>query len=217
MIFEIPVLAALVLFMLAGAIPVDGGAQTVIFKTPVFVILAILLGLSLLIRSLRLKFKLRHAPVHAAHLGAILILIGSGVSAIKEVKSSFELPADERYTVSEFAFKDKGIVSLGFSLALKKLEIARDNTGQYKATLRFIIPGSPAVEREMLLNKPASFNGWRFYLTSFDPQSLGYAGITVRRDPGRRIVIVGMLILTLAIAIIFYFGLPENMINRGEK
>ena len=142
--FEICILTALVLFMLAGAIPIAQGEQIVIFRTPVFIILLTLLGLSLLVhcftplerkryakgKSIFLtgftrKLGFRHLGFHLSHLGAILVLVGGGISCMKEAKLSFMLPVDEEFIVSEVPLKDGKIIDFGFGLALKKFNILR--------------------------------------------------------------------------------------------
>lgn len=123
--FEICILVVLVLFMLAGAIPVEQETQTVIFRTPVFIILLALLGVSLLVGSFKRELKLPNLGFHLSHLGALLILIGGGISYMSGVKFPFLLPMDEESIVREVTLKDGRVIDFGFGVALKKFEILR--------------------------------------------------------------------------------------------
>lgn len=59
-------------------------------------------------------------------------------------------------------------------------------------------------KRSVSVNHPTQFKGWRFYLMSYDQNNRRYVQLSVRRDPGRRAVIIGIW-LTLAGSFIFCF------------
>jgi hypothetical protein len=42
------------------------------------------------------------------------------------------------------------------------------------------------------INHPADYKGWRFYLVSYDQQNQRHVQLSVRRDPGRMVVIAGI-------------------------
>jgi hypothetical protein len=210
--FGISLLAILVLFMLTGVIPVNSGAQTVIFRTPVFIILLILLGVSLLVCSFKKKLKFRNIAFHLIHLGAVLILIGAGITYMKEVKFSFMLPVNEEFIVREVPLEGGEVIDFGFGLALKNFKPV-DN--QYTAALSFITDNDSAVERKMATNKPVNFNKWLFYLSSYDPQSFSYIIVTARRDPGRKIAITGMLALFIGVTMTFWGG--NRLYGRSQE
>jgi len=54
------------------------------------------------------------------------------------------------------------------------------------------------------INHPAQYQGWRFYLMSYDQKSHRTVQLSARRDPGRMAVIVGIW-LTMAGTFIFCF------------
>jgi len=94
------------------------------------------------------------------------------------------------------------------------LKLLKPVDRQYKATLRLIADDNTVIEREMAINKPVDFNGWRFYLNSYGPQSLNYIIVTARRDPGRKIAIAGMFGLMIGITTFFYFVVPRKIKNH---
>lgn len=54
------------------------------------------------------------------------------------------------------------------------------------------------------INHPASYQGWRFYLMSYDQKNQSYVQLSARRDPGRHAVVAGIWIL-IAGTFIFCF------------
>ena len=70
----------LLLFLLAGVIPGKLGPATAIFKSPVFIGLAVMLGVGLLWTSATRPASWRQIPFWVCHLGAVLIGGGALVS-----------------------------------------------------------------------------------------------------------------------------------------
>ncbi len=60
----------------------------------------------------------------------------------------------------------------------------------------------------MAVNRPVSYDGWRFYLINYDRQnpSPRFLNITARYDPGRNVVILGIWMLMLGTFIICLLG-----------
>lgn len=54
------------------------------------------------------------------------------------------------------------------------------------------------------INHPAQYKGWRFYLMSYDQNNQRFVQLSVRRDPGRMAVIIGIW-LTIIGTFIFCF------------
>lgn len=114
----------LALFMIAGVIPVENHAQTVVFRTPLF--LALLAGTGLLstLACARYGRSLRRLPFCLAHLGVACILAGAGVGAGWGTHGHLALPvgnwhATDRLPVSE---GDAG-VPLGFRLSVNDFRV----------------------------------------------------------------------------------------------
>ncbi len=65
----------------------------------------------------------------------------------------------------------------------------------YRATLAFRPENrddAQTVTHVLEMNRPATYDGWRFYLMSYDTDNQRYVVVTMRRDPGRRFVITGV-------------------------
>ena len=130
--------------------------------------------------------------------GIILIVSGFITTNVKGVKITFML--HKGFTVSEVPLKNNKIIDLDFSVSLKDLE-----TGKMpEAILILATEEEVSVEKKMTINRPAEHREWLLYLTSYDPVSEEYIIITMRKDPGRKLAISGMLILLAGIFIIFY-------------
>lgn len=126
------ILTALVLLMLAGAIPVGGGAQVVVFRTPVFVLLLGALSVSCVLCSIRRglacrrpRLALRNAGFHLTHLSVVLILAGAFVGFLAEKRSQFALPVNPQHSVREIPLTGGGTADLGFGVAVKSFEVSR--------------------------------------------------------------------------------------------
>jgi len=70
-------LVLLVALMLAGAVPVQGGMQTVVFRTPLFILLMAALALMLMLACRRRGFALRRLPFWLVHGGVVVVLSGA--------------------------------------------------------------------------------------------------------------------------------------------
>lgn len=86
------VMALLVLFMLAGVLPADGGKQAVVFHTPVFIALLGLLALLLAHCSWNGGWGWRRAGFLLTHLGVVAILAGALTGWIAGESHEFILP-----------------------------------------------------------------------------------------------------------------------------
>lgn len=125
MTVTIYILIALVLLMLAGAIPVGEGAQVAVFRTPVFVLLLGALSVSCVLCSIRRRFALRNAGFHLTHLSVVLILAGAFVGFLAEKRGQFALPVDPQHSVRELPLTGGGTADLGFGVAVKSFEVSR--------------------------------------------------------------------------------------------
>lgn len=85
------------------------------------------------------------------------------------------------------------------------LQRANPVARRYGAQLHFKPDGqdvdAPRLTRQLAVNQPADYRGWRFYLMSYDVHNKRYIVITMRRDPGRKAVIAGIWLAMIGTAI----------------
>jgi hypothetical protein len=122
MAFGVLLLALLVLFMLAGALPAKGGGQTAVFRTPVFACLLVCLCGSLLLCSWG-RFRLRHTAFLLTHLGVILILAGAFAGFAFGRKTQFGAPIAESHAIRELPGPENTTFELPFSLAVNRFDV----------------------------------------------------------------------------------------------
>lgn len=87
---------------------------------------------------------------------------------------------------------------------------------RYAAALRFVGPSGELVEREIVMNRPARFHGWRFYLMDYDHEFGRYVVLTVRRDPGRPLVMIGIWAVIAGVAALCFRGARPSSPASGE-
>lgn len=122
------VLVIILCFLLAGAIPISGGAQMLVFRTPAFIVLMAILGAALVVCSVRRRPGAKQIGFWLAHLGAAAILAGGFIGYLREVKVTFMAPVDESqvaYYLSGPGGAPADRIDLGFGLAVKSLTVER--------------------------------------------------------------------------------------------
>lgn len=263
MVFAVSILAVLVLFFLAGALPVDGVQPTVVFRTPVFMLLLALLCGSCLIATLR-GGRWRKPGFLLCHLGVVLVCLGAFAGQVWGDRARFRTPVDEHFDTPELPREDGTQIPLGFRLAVidakadyyppkfygmyappdynlvREVAIRTDGTldlpgelqpdsgllrGEggtwarqvvladgsllqvvpptvkyYEATLRFLHDDRPSDTRVLVVNHPVTYRGWRFYLMDYQTEPYLAVSLAARRDPGRRLAILGIWCLILGTA-----------------
>ncbi len=120
--WAVVLMALTVVLMLAGVLPVRGGGQEAVFRSPVFLFLLILLGASTVACTLRRKLSLRSMGYHLTHASAVLIMIGAMVGAILEKKLDvrLEIGAPPLHVVR---MADGSFVDPGFGLAVESFRV----------------------------------------------------------------------------------------------
>lgn len=108
-----------VAFLLAGAIPVDQGRQTVIFQTPAFLAVAAA-GAALLLAACFLRRPLAsQAAFILTHAGLALLLVGAFIDWRGEVRlDGIRLPVGMGHAVGKLRDAAGRSVDLGFTLEL---------------------------------------------------------------------------------------------------
>ena len=71
------------------------------------------------------------------------------------------------------------------------LHRASQTPSHYGVTLNVMDKGN-ALDLPISINHPAGYNGWRFYLMSYDQVNRSYVVLSARRDPGRKAVFAGI-------------------------
>ncbi len=70
--------------------------------------------------------------------------------------------------------------------------------------------GKEMVPKPFPINHPAAYQGWRFYMMSYDSQQFQWALVTARHDPGRGVVVAGLWLIILGVAgLCFWRRRPE--------
>jgi hypothetical protein len=113
------VLVGLLLLLVAGGIPVDNGAQLVVFRTPVFRLLAACLALLCIAACARYGRSWRRLPFWLAHLGVVAILVGAGLGSVWAVRGRLVLPVAMPHSVDQLPTDAEGVFEpLGFALRI---------------------------------------------------------------------------------------------------
>jgi len=134
-----------VLFMLAGVLPVRGGGQGALFRSPVFISILALLTCSTVACSLRRKWTLRTLGFHLTHLSAVLILLGAFVGALFEKKFDVRLEMNRGAPLQRIQLEDGSVVDLGFQLGLKAFRVEK-----YPPNVMVIKGGLMVAEQRLL-------------------------------------------------------------------
>jgi len=132
MYFTIISFAAVVLFLLVGALPCLGGNSAMIFRSPVFIaLLGIISILSLYCCWKRIRYPCFLIP----HLGAVVILAGAFTGFIFGKSAQFNLPVMPAALVDKIPAPDGSRWNLGFCFS-----VADFHAEYYKPDYSFFIP-----------------------------------------------------------------------------
>jgi len=105
----------------------------------------------------------------------------------------------QHYLLQNAAMLDR--VSLGEGITLQVTPpIDKDYTGK----IRIIDDMGQEHLHPLKSNTPVDFAGWRLYLNSYGYEEKPYILVTARHDPGDKLVHLGIIVLMIAIAGIFY-------------
>ncbi len=280
-------MVVLVLFLLAGAIPIGtGGAERVIFRTPIFVLLlAVLCGL-IVHSCFKSKFSWKRLGFYSSHLGIVLLLAGALIGGIWGRQMQFSIPVSTTKDFWELPVAEGEYVDLGFGISVTdftveyfepdyalyrpvrvikdgipetdyefvdRIEMYNQNFNLGKLGLvpaedlqtengdweeQYLLPGGEVLVKypqeaqhylavfrirdqqdkllyhDLEVNHPVNYQGWRFYLMSYDHESLGYVVLSARKDPGRLLVIWGIWVVLIGTGLICWKAKPRA-IGRG--
>lgn len=123
MILTFYILSLLVIFLLAGAIPVVGGIQTVIFQTPVFIVIDTCLCLLMLYCVLKRKPSLLQTGFYLAHIGVVIVLAGAFIGLTRGIKSDFAVPLMPQHKINEIPILNEKPLKLDFSIGASDFRV----------------------------------------------------------------------------------------------
>jgi hypothetical protein len=122
--FALILLGLLALFMAAGGIPVADGTQTVVFRTPVFVVLTGALGCVLILGCARYGRGLKRLVFWPAHLGVVVILVGAGLGYLHGIRGDLVVPVAGWHTTRHLPGPDgESGADLGFDLSVTDFRV----------------------------------------------------------------------------------------------
>jgi hypothetical protein len=121
--FTVFILTLLVLFMLAGVLPVAEGTQAVVFHSPVFIGLLVLLGVAILYCCVRRRPDVKQIGFYLVHLGVVVILAGAGIGYIAGQKTSCAIPIAPQHEIRELPRQNAEPIMLDFSITVPDFSV----------------------------------------------------------------------------------------------
>jgi hypothetical protein len=113
----------MVLFLLAGAVPVQDGAQTVVFRTPAFFGLVGVMSAAMIIACFRNRSPSRQAFFVLTHLGAVAVIAGAAMGFFLGQRSEFTIPVDRDWSTGVLPGQGDESLHLGFTLSAESLRV----------------------------------------------------------------------------------------------
>ena len=120
--------------------------------------------------------------VYVVHLGVLIIIAGAVVGSIFGFDAGINLSEGQESNIVQLA-KDRGTRQLDFSVRCDKFTVEFYNTGApktYRSDLSFIKNGQVIRQGSVLVNHPLSFNGLRFYQSSYGLSEESKAALTYK-------------------------------------
>jgi len=120
--FAVVLMALAVLLMLVGVLPVRGGGQEAVFRSPVLFLVLALLGVSTIACTFRRKLSLRSMGYHLTHVSAVVIMIGALLAAVLEKKFDVQVELGDA-PLHTVRMMDGAPVDLGFGLSVESFHV----------------------------------------------------------------------------------------------
>ena len=118
------IMGALILFLLAGVIPVPGGLHANnIYYSPVFMLLLLLLSLLSVRCCIRRKISLKQSGFYLVHLSVVLILAGAFAGYLLSVKGVLQLSLKPSVAVDHLPLPGRKTVPFGFKVAAEDFQV----------------------------------------------------------------------------------------------
>jgi hypothetical protein len=98
---------------------------------------------------------------------------------------------------------------LGFTVTLKDFVLKTyEGTNTPKSFESFVRvrphDGDPAFDFHIYMNHVMDYRGWRFFQSSYDPDTLAWSSFTASYDPGRKVVYTGYILTPLGLLFIVF-------------
>lgn len=183
-------------------------AKTIIYYSPIFIMLQALLVLNFVMVSIRLNlFGSRKWGFLIVHAAFIVILLGAFVTHVFGYEGTLHLRTTEK-TKHMTIDTDKGSndYELPFSVELLKFTLTRypgsSSPSSFESTL-LINDGMESYERTVSMNNILDIKGYRLFQASYDKDEKGSI-LSVNKDiAGRTITYVGYTLLILGFVFCF--------------
>ncbi len=150
------------------------------------------------------KGRITHLGVYAVHLGVLLIVAGGVAGSLFGFDAYVHIGEGETAVSADLA-GGKGQHKLGFGIRCDRFLIETYENGMpktYRSDLTFLKGGQPAFQGALLVNHPLTFEGIRFYQSSYGQSADGKARLSFSRKGGDR--------KDLAVTLGESFDLPEG-------
>ncbi len=92
----------------------------------------------------------------------------------------------------------------------------RGQVKEYQSKLEIIDPEKGVVPVVVRVNHPFSWKGYTFYQVNYDPDDLSWTGLSVRKDPGVKVIFIGFLLLNIGVISYYYRKIRERSDNAGS-
>jgi len=86
----------------------------------------------------------------------------------------------------------------------------------FKSTLEFLDGGNVVKSRTIEVNNPATFMGYTFYQSGYNPNDVSYSSLQVVKDPGVPVVYTGFGLMIGGLFIVFYLSPWLKQQGRGS-
>ncbi len=131
--------------------------------------------------------------VYAVHLSILLMITGAVIGSIFGLQADINIKEGESVNVVNLA-EGKGIYQLNFSVRCDKFIVEFYENGApktYRSDLSFIKNGQVAHRGSLLVNHPITFEGLRFYQSSYgtSPEIKAIITYSISRKKSREIVL----------------------------
>ena len=185
-----------------------------------------ILGISLTRCTLtRLRGWPKTAGSFIAHLGLLIVLLGSLITAVfgqKAFMSVYKGQSQDRIVLNRPAGEagNTTFKKLNFKIYLHDFiidwyEPAREKEHRrikdFKSRVAIIEKDNRvALMQEIQVNHPLQYKGYTFYQSAYDPKQPDWSGLEVVKDPGVPLVYAGFILLNAGVMLIFYWK-PKNI------
>lgn len=196
--------------------------QAAVYQTGWFAALLTLLGVNVAVSLFRrFNWKLHQSGFVMAHIGVLLLLLGSLVTLQFGLDGQLALYEGE----SAQTFEAGRNQALGLPFGVTLLSFHRDRyTGStmaasYESVVRVDDPERGTFEQRISMNKPLHYRGYVFFQSSFVEGTPMMSIFSVARAPGLPIVYLGTTLLCLGVVWMFYVNplLARRMAARALR